>query len=241
MFEARLRAWLASFDESKARAIKQDGHVGVFSAEFESRKIIVKRWRVRSLGDRLKLWTRTSRADRHRRGAERLMSLGVGTARMLASVTSVDARGPRQLIAMEHLQGPSLLRLMHDRTLSPKQEHALARALAQDMSKMLRAGFYNRDHKPSNLIVTSIDPPSVSVIDTVAIERCGDEGAIRMLASLVIEPIGTGCKPRRAIMMRVVRALGDTALGRPSTQLWMYAQKVVENHGDPRPKVDPLA
>lgn len=223
-----------------ASVIKRDGHAEVLSARVAGIRVIVKRWAARSLLDRLKMAARCGRADRHARGAARLRACGVPTAAVLAQQTVTEQGRCVQVLVIEHLTGKTVLQHLADGDLSPRQQHAIARRVALDMAALLRQGFYNRDHKPSNLIVTDVAAPTVAVIDTVAIRRCGDVGAIRMLASLFIEPLGCGHPPRRALAFRVVRTLADQGLGTPYQQLWMYTANVIRNHGDPTPRIDPL-
>jgi hypothetical protein len=63
-----------------------------------------------------------------------------------------------------------------------------------------------------------------------------------MLAKLVIECLGIGARPRLPLMMRALRGCGD-ALGwnkAKRKKTWRVVEYVVQNHGDPRPVVDPL-
>ena len=145
-----------------------------------------------------------------------------------------------------------------------RAQHAIARAVGEQIAQMEE--LFNRDHKPSNLIVerwtTSAAP--VAIIDCEGVRRATIPGAARMFASLVIEPTGCGVRPRRALMMRAVRAFIDLELGigtpeapihaprtnadvprseyrRMRRMVWDDAARVVAHHGDPRPKVNPLA
>jgi hypothetical protein len=92
------------------------------------------------------------------------------------------------------------------------------------------------------------------VIDCVAIRygpmTSSRAGAHRMLASLVIEPTGCGCPPRRSLMMRALRAAlesGREPRRLPREQekadtraLWRAVRDRVERHKDARPAVNPL-
>lgn len=235
-------AAVRALDPSHARVIKRDGHAEVLAAVVAGVGVIIKRWTARSPADALKMAVRCGRADRHARGAARLRACGVPTAAVLARETTREQGRRTQVLVLEKLAGKTVLEHLADGDLSPRTQHAIARRIALDMAAMLRQGFYNRDHKPSNLIVTSTSAsdPRTAVIDTVAIRRSGDVGAIRMLASLYIEPLGCGHPPRRALAFRVVRTLADQGLGKPYQQLWMYAANVIRNHGDPTPRIDPL-
>ena len=68
-----------------------------------------------------------------------------------------------------------------------------------------------------------------------------------MLAALMIEAIGCGCTPRRALWMRALReAIGVSAGGRDEESanvrgVVRSVQELIAAHGDPRPRVNPLA
>ncbi|MGH7132749.1 MAG: lipopolysaccharide kinase InaA family protein [Phycisphaerales bacterium] len=236
-------AALRDLHPTRAQVIKRDGDAEVLATELLGQPVIIKRWRARSAYEKLKMKLGFGRANRHARGTRRLQDSGIPTARVLASQLLPEQDGTlAQTLILERLPGKTVLEHLADNDLSPRQQHALARRIALDMAALIRAGYYNRDHKPSNLIVTSTDAadPRAAVIDTVAIRRAGDIGAIRMLASLYIEPLGCGVPPRRALAFRVVRTLANEGLGKPYQQLWMYAGNVIRNHGDAKPKISPL-
>ena len=76
-----------------------------------------------------------------------------------------------------------------------------------------------------------------------------------MLSSLVIEAIGTGRRPRRALMARVLNELvaqrrRDEGYNDPLSKasrhervrgLWVATAERVAAHGDPTPRTNPLA
>lgn len=194
-----------------------------------------------------------SRAHRHWRGSLRLAALGLPTARCLALARTPDAA----VLAMDALPGRSVLEHLSRRDLPVRDEHAVARALGALARTLVDAGRFNRDAKPSNLIVLPPDPPadgpaapgrpgrSVATIDCVAIRRCPRRSGrhlARTLASMIIEPIGCACPPRRALRLRAVRsALGDHPDRRAVRELWRAVERLVAEHPDPRPRVSPLS
>lgn len=147
---------------------------------------------------------------------------------------------------MEALPGKSILQHLADRDLTTRQEHAVAAAIGSDIALLARHVLQNRDHKPSNLILTNPAKPAIAIIDCVAIRR--GIRADRMLASLVIEPSGVGLRPRRALMMRVIRECARNAPDilegghrRWVRELWRRVAAIVQAHGDPTPRVNPLS
>ncbi len=162
----------------------------------------MKCWQLTVAG-RLKSFLRCSRAFRHWRGAAWLAEHGFRTAACYSLLRGrVTWRGPgidKEILIMEALPGKSVLHHLADRDLGVGQEHALARALGRMLADLARAGAYNRDGKPSNLIVTRTDPPEIAVIDCVAIRaaRGASMPLERSAARLLIEPRGVGCPVRR--------------------------------------------
>ncbi len=155
---------------------------------------------------------------------------------------------------MEALPGKSVLHHLADRDLTVRQQHTLAAELGRIVARLRarsdwRGHAHNRDHKPSNLIVTSLDPPQVAIIDCVAIRRdwFDSDQPFRMLADLLIEPLGVGHPPRRTLMMRALLAYFrelDTApmpdRAKALRHFWQEVTDTIRDHGDPTPRVNPL-
>lgn len=271
--EADRRAdWLAAlgdFDTRSARALKEEGDRGVHFATLLGRPLVLKHWRARGLVDRLKSRFAASRAYRHWSGAQTLAQLGIPTAEPLfiASRTGLGGQN-EEWLAMEALPGKTVLDHLADADLTPAQERAVAAALGRMLSRLHLARWFNRDHKPSNLIVTRPGGAGrvaeVAIIDCVAIQRHRGTSPtatlVRMLASLLIEPLGCAVAPRRSLRRRVLREalkasweadseradpnhpLGFDEWERGSARaLWKMVADRLAAHGDPRPAVDPLA
>jgi tRNA A-37 threonylcarbamoyl transferase component Bud32 len=243
-------AWAAALADpawrDRATLLKSDGPTTVYRTRLLGRDTVVKCWRLGPKA-RIQALFNDTRALRHWRGASRLLACNIPTAAPWAMVRVLSDSHPVECLAMESLPGKTLLRHLADHDLSPRQEHALADALGRQLSLMARSSIDNRDHKPSNLIVTNPGPDHAAV----AIIDCGALGpkfrSGRILATLAIEPIGVGLLPRRALMMRVIRECARTApdqFGQPERparrRLWHAAALAVKNHGDPTPTVNPL-
>lgn len=264
-------AWaeaIRTFDQATARVLKRDNGTAVYRATLCGRDVVLKEWELRTLDDRLKALFRASRGHRHWRGAERLEDMGLPTARCFVLATQYGEDSPRQWLVMEALNGKSVLEHMADGDLTLPEERALAAALARMSTTLIANGCWNRDGKPSNLIVTAVDGTGarVAIIDCVAVRRGRakkGEPARRMYASLVIEPLGVGCPPRRALACRFLRETLDETLrntgkrngippeetesiiaGQRSVKLWKSVWEQVEalirEHGDPTPRIHPL-
>jgi tRNA A-37 threonylcarbamoyl transferase component Bud32 len=237
-------------DRHQVRELKHDGDTTVLAAVVDGRPVVLKRWRLGTVGSRLKALVKMSRGWRHWRGAERLEKAGVRTAKCYALVTQRGEGGPWQWLVMEFLTGKTVLQHLYDKDLTVRQEHAVARAIGRDIRKMNERRFTNRDHKPSNLIVVSCDErgAEVAVIDCV-----GLVGLIRgirwTLMSLVLEPIGCGAPPRLTLRLRALRSMLDVVVPSKLSEKqrrvlvkhwWRSTERNARAHGDPTPRMDPL-
>jgi hypothetical protein len=241
--------------EKAAECLKHDGAVDVRRASLLGREVVVKRWVLDRRGV-VKSHLGLSRGFRHWRGAAWLSRHGFRTATCHALLRGVYAEGAMECLVMEALPGRSVLQHLANGGLGVRAEHAVARELGRLVVRLTRLGRFNRDGKPSNLIVTRYDPTGaeVGVVDTVGIRRnvwFDSEEPIPSLARLLIEPIGVGACPRRALMMALLRGAAQEHFGgRLSASRaeyrtlrrasWEEVREAVALHGDPRPRVDPL-
>lgn len=196
---------------------------------------------------RLQRLTRSSRAWRYWSGARWLREHGFLAPRPMAILRGRGHQGPVEVFILAPIRGTSLIEILAGRgllgrPLACRAQHALARELGGQALALASLGRVNRDHKPSNLIVSRADAwgAEVGIIDCVAIRRAPPAAALaRMLACLVIEPTGLGCPPRRALRARgLLAACPDRAQRRT---LLREVERLVTDHGDPVPRDNPLA
>ena len=243
--------WLAH-----STPLKVDGPswVRLATTAHDGRPVVIKCRPTTSISERIKALTRTSRGDRHWNGARWLADNDFDTATpLLLADATIDARRCELLIT-EYIPARTLLEHLAAADLPPRDEHAIARELATMTSRMLAKGRYNRDAKPSNLLIARRPDgtPRIVVIDTVAIRR-GDGKSRRSVAPLILEAIGTGCEPRRALKARFIHELVRQTLARHALDnasdsarraavrlAWRIIEDDVRRHGDPRPRVNPL-
>ena len=266
------------------RELKHDAATLVMAAQMAGRPVVVKRWSLDGLS-KLKASLGAGRGQRHWAGAAWLARHKIATAPCLVLGHAADAGRRRDYLVMECLDGPTVLEVLRGarrrdarempradagagrdpgapaaqfggRAIGIREELAIARELGRQISHMIAHGRFNRDHKPSNLIVVRrAGGMRVAVVDCVAIlplSRGGGAGQAveRMLASLVIEPLGDGVPPRRSLALATLRAVlglergGGAAVRQAGKRrmrgLWMSIAARVSAHGDPTPKVKPL-
>lgn len=212
--------------------------------------IVVKTLTLRRTKDKLNALLGRTQSQRQIRGARLLRDIGVETAEPLLLIRG----GGRETLALRAAPGRSLLRLMddlrHRRPGAPGfgAQCGVARAIGGQIQRFSDAKRFNRDHKPSNLIVDlSGEAPAVAVIDAVDIrpDRLS-VGGLRMLVTLMLEPLGCGCPPSRTMRMRTLIAAttderhpdGAPLIARKAA--WRAVAKAIDEHGDPTPRVNPL-
>jgi len=253
------RAWIET-----AATLKQDERSAVYRGEAivagVHRVVIVKTMRLNRIRDLFSRWFRRTRLMRQWRGAALLDAAGIPAARPFALFRGRDAgsRNVIETLVMEFVEGKMLLQYAAEQTPGCPEQRALARAVGSHAAGLLRAGLFNRDHKPSNIIAQRVpDGPDwrLVLIDTVGIRRAGafsgagDRGdalLATMLAKLWIECLGVGASVDRSLRWRVVLAACESRIGPGQApmlarRLWREIHAVVRAHGDPRPKDDPLA
>lgn len=229
-----------------ARVIKSDDRTAVLAGEAAGYGVVVKALALDRLKDRVRAVVRLSRHWRQARGSETVRDAGVDAPPVLAIVRGVDPSGHRvEALIMDRVDGPTLLRAASDRALSSRGQRLLLDRIGFGVGRLARQGVFNRDHKPSNLIVGSDEAgdPLLVLIDCADIRRAATSRAlVGMLSKLLIEANGTGVSVSAREQVRVARAARREAeFDLPLGELLAQVRRDVEAHGDPRPKVDPLA
>lgn len=229
-----------------ASVIKADNRASVFTGDAAGYPVVVKTLALDRLRDRIGSRIGATRLWRQARGAEKVRASGVLSASVYAIVRGRDATGQRvEALIIERVHGPTLLRAIADRTIEPRSMNLLLDRVGQGVGALAAAGIYNRDHKPSNLIVSQDESgePVPVLIDTADIRRRTTEGFMdRMLAKLMIEAIGTGVEVTVREQVRMARAAHrESSETRTLRELVDSVLGIIESHGDPRPKDNPLA
>ena len=253
------QAWADALSDpawrQSAELLKRDDGVSVWRTRMLGHDVVVKCWSLDRLKRRLQVIVGATPARRQWRGAAWLQEHEIPTADPFVIVrTTLDGRLTECLV-MRALIGETVLDHLAGGDLTIRQEHVLARLIGHQIAQITLHNRFNRDHKPSNLIVMRTDnpTPTVAVIDSVAIRRAtrSHDHLCSMLADLAIEPTGCGCPPRRTLAMRcVLEALaGMFSDGRPKdkdpatlrNEVWAAVMSVMARRGDLTPRINPLA
>ena len=231
---------------ASARVIKSDDRSTVLAGEAAGYEVVVKALALDRIVDRLRSLVRSTRHWRQARGATAVARAGLPVAGTHAVMRGVDPSGHRvEALVLERVEGPTLLRVASERALSASDHRLLLDRVGEGVGQLVRAGRFNRDHKPSNIIVASDDDgtPRPTLIDTSDIRHSrGDRSMDAMLAKLLIEAIGTATEVPLKDRVRVARsALASSGQNRTLRAVLESVDRVIEGHGDPTPKDDPLA
>ena len=215
---------LLATDPDEANIVKQERESAVYltppirlPGQPEPVRLIVKSRSLTTLRTRLQHAVGLSRAARQMRGSRLLRAAALPAAPCLATATRITASQRLDVLVMELVPGTSLLHHLASSELTIPQQLVLADRMGSLVADLAHANLFNRDMKPSNVIIAPDHTPVI--IDTVAIRtirggRARNTARVRMLASLLIEPIGCNVRPRGTLIYRVLRAECQTTLAR---------------------------
>ncbi|HBS29294.1 MAG TPA: hypothetical protein DEB06_07550 [Phycisphaerales bacterium] len=225
---------------------------------------------------------RTSRHWRQWRGAALLERRGFDAQQplVLFRARGAGSGSPVEVLVLQFVPGRTALEHIA-RPEHPRQSAGVARAVARFTRRLADQWLLNRDHKPSNIVM--VPGPQgewrPTLIDTVGVrsaigsplaalaggvpamlrpgkDRRAHEALLcRMLATLLIEPIGIGHPVRPTDCMRALLASLDGPLfgsGAAFQSLpriarravvrarWARVTSIIARHADPTPRDDPL-
>lgn len=232
--------------------LKEDGPDSVYSAVADPaglpREIVVKIHESRSLKDRFRAWTGSTRLRRQRLGAQLLQRAGVATAAPLAAGVGTNSNGECEWLVLESVPGKTLLAALDQ--ASPDQAASLARTLGELIRRMLMSPspVFNRDQKPSNIIVAD---GGFVIVDTVGVRALSsmprERAAARMVASALIEPAGCEVRLPKTFAANILAGIGTQPQGGPNpfdsvalARVATMVSAILREHGDPTPRINPL-
>jgi len=201
--------------------------------------VVVKINPLPTVGKRLQALARRSKHHRQWRGYELLARNGIDAAEPLAvlnaSIGPDSVSHPAELLLLARCPGPTLLESLTSDTPAPP----LARPLGHLLTRLHAAGLWNRDPKPSNLIVT--DDRTLTWIDTVGVQRrrTSRHALVRhVLKFLILETRAVGRECPAEFLNEVACTAG---LARSeSSELTNRARRDADEHADPTPRDNPL-
>lgn len=244
----RRQAWkeaLADRPWESGTLVKGDGERAVWRANVLGSTVAVK---VRP-AEPLRTLVAGNEFTRHLAAARLLGRAGIQTA----SVFCLGRAGGDDVLVTEWLEGSTLLEAVA--RVSRDERAALLRSAGALIGRQLAAGLFNRDHKPSNVIVVSETGHDLALIDIAGVRRPAFATSstfvtlgARMCASILIEPRGVGVAIEAEDLSIVVAevVIGATTVWAGITasdlrrKMLERASAIIAAHGDPAPKVNPL-
>lgn len=253
--------WAAAFggvDWDAARGLSEKPGRTVWRATLDlpggPEELVIKLQVHRSIVDSVRSVVHLNRLWRQWRGAARLSRNGFRVARGRALLRGRTAGGRKcDVLVMEVAPGRPLIDLMAGDALPVSTQHEVARRLGELVSLLDGQRLHSKDLKPSNILVDfDDDGPTLTIIDS---DTVGHRPAHPLLP-LVLEPVGLGVLPRRALLARVVKAwafnewlnapydaiervTGERVEREIARRAWAELESLVQGHGDPTPRHDP--
>ncbi|MCC5786957.1 MAG: hypothetical protein JJU33_09685 [Phycisphaerales bacterium] len=226
--------------------IKQTDAGLVALASADTLNLVIKTHHLASRTARLRSRLGLARLDNQWKGAARLQRRGFRAAPcLLLGRLPASANHPEtDLLAMRALEGRTLLHALAE----PNADAPALFAKAADLAgRLAKAGLFNRDLKPSNIIVG--EDPEPAIIDTVAIRharRTRAESLERMCFSLFVEPLGVGLDIHHELFHAAANAALPHLLERDPTEheaaeCIARVRRRLDLHPNPAPNDDPLA
>ncbi|MEM8757688.1 MAG: hypothetical protein AAGF47_07880 [Planctomycetota bacterium] len=225
--------------------IKHDGPRSVWHATVLGSAVSVKVRPASGLRVRLRL----TEFGRSVRAAKRLARNGVETAPVFAHAVV----GGDEVLVNAWLEGPTLLAVLAE--ASEDEKPPLVRAAGSLIGRQLKAVLFNRDHKPSNIIVVDRASAALALVDVGGVRRIAFATsttwirlATRMCAAVCTEPMGVGHplgeEHRRVLVETVALGTASGWSGITATELrdklWTELDRTIAAHGDAVPKINPL-
>jgi hypothetical protein len=235
-------AWIAG-----AKALKSErgssvlrGRVGAAGTGGEA-LVVVKTLALSRGKDFFSRLFSVTRGLRQWRGGELLARRGFATGEQLALFRGIGPDGAiHESIVIRWVEGRSLYEHIAARDLSAKQEAALAQAAGDLARRMVEAGVFNRDNKPSNIVAqwTNAGEPSLALIDPVGVRAIEPWAGRRkrarmlewMLASLVIEPRRVGHPRALSLRLRAIEATISRRDHDGIHERWRNVERLVAEH-----------
>ncbi|MEM9084260.1 MAG: lipopolysaccharide kinase InaA family protein, partial [Planctomycetota bacterium] len=190
-------------------SLKSDEHTTVFVGVLAGGWSIVKTHALTRPKDSLAAIFRRTRLHRQFRGTVRSIRAGIPAAIVRLVIRGRDEEGRViDTLIMERVPGRSVLEIFADAETNEETKRELAELVGALTHTLLAEGLFNRDHKPSNIIVDESRGGFRPVlIDCVGVRKAKTGDTIeRLLKNLVVELIGYSCAPSSTSAWRALCA-----------------------------------
>ncbi|GAB5497476.1 MAG: hypothetical protein Phyf2KO_25560 [Phycisphaerales bacterium] len=214
---------------------------GVWRAELVGRDCVVKARPLPGVLDRLKQRLGATDLARACLGAALLEAKGFSTPRVCVMGLARLDTGWHEVLVTECAKGRMLLSRWVEADDTDRQ--TLAQRAGRVVGELCAAGVFNRDCKPSNLMM---DGDEIAIVDVGGVRATGGDWTrelARMISMLGFEPTGVGARPGYwEIVVGVRSALRAAGMaGEARERLVSYLRRLIAEHGDPTPRDNPVA
>lgn len=218
-----LRQLLASLAEGSPECngdmLKKGNTCTVFTLPLDGRKVVVKRYNIKSFWHGLSRAWRPSRAAQSWANCYRMRILGIATAEPLALLERRWGWLRRQAyFVTEFVDAPHAAKFFADDKVASERKLRAARNIARLLHKLWRLGLVHGDMKASNILIGDDDMPVLLDLDAMyearcpRLSRCGHGRDLRRWIQNWRDT------PEIAAMMR--QALQDVYGDAPSCKIW---------------------
>lgn len=214
---------------------------GVWRAEMLGRDCVVKARPLQGVLDRLKQILGATDLTRACLGAALLEAKGFGTPRVrVMGLARLDS-GWHEVLVTECADVTTML--MHWVESDNSERRRLARRAGRVVGELCAAGVFNRDCKPSNLMM---DGDEIAFVDVGGVRATGGDRTrelARMISMLGFEPTGVGARPGYwEIVVGVRSALRAAGVAEEARErLFVHLRRLIAEHGDLTPRDNPVA
>ena len=230
----------ASWRDGEQLKLDDQGR-GVWRAQMLGDSVAVKARPMPGVLDRLRFRLGATDLSRACLGAALLNARGIYSpkVRVLALVRVDDDW--HEVLVTKWAAGRTLLELWVE--ASGDDRRKLAGVAGSAIGRLFAAGVFNRDCKPSNIVVHGDE---VGFVDVGGVRSAGADWArelARMIAALGFEPTGVGARPSfDETMIGVRSALGASGVDPAQRgRVLEVVRELALAHGDPVPKDNPCA
>ncbi len=212
----------------------------VWQAETEGESFAVKSRPLSGVGDRMRFRFGSTDLGRSVLGAAVLTARGFQTPKVRVLGLVRTDTGWAEVLVTDWAEGQTLLSAWAAADERARSE--LARRAGEHVGRLAHAGLFNRDAKPSNVVIDS--EGAFVMLDVGGVRLSGGDRPrelARMLGALGFEPTGVGHGPGFWQVFACVRAaVRGSGVDRRGDVIALLRRQILD-HPNPAPKDNPLA
>ncbi|MCA9272715.1 MAG: hypothetical protein KDA31_06690 [Phycisphaerales bacterium] len=237
---------LASMFWSGGELVKRDSRGReVWRANADAGDLAVKARPLLGIRERVRFWFGATDLGRSVLGAALLSARGFETPRVRVLGIVRTESGWLEVLVTDWVDGETLLSAWAE--ADERERLALARRAGEHVGRLASSGVFNRDAKPSNVVLR--EDGGFEMVDVGGVRLSGNDPArelARMIGAQGFEPTGVGHGANAGQVAACVRAAmrgskkGSGPDRRTRGRVIAMLRREILEHGDPAPEDDPL-